>query len=89
VTVDVKATSESNVSGNVRYYSSITTPFTNFNIPVTVALFSCKIIIHGFPFHQLITTITVHELGTPGLKGILCIPFPYQKSAKVYVPFFF
>lgn len=31
---------------------------------------------------NLITTITVHELGTPGLKGILCIPFPYQKSAK-------
>ncbi|KAL5662591.1 hypothetical protein ACJX0J_029716, partial [Zea mays] len=42
VTVDVKATSESNV----------------------------------------ITTITVHELGTPGLKAILCVPFPYQKSAK-------
>jgi hypothetical protein len=88
VTVDVKATSESNVSGNVCYYSSITTPFTNFNLPVTVALFSCKII-HGFPFHQLITTITVHELGTPGLKGILCIPFPYQKSAKVIYSFLF
>ncbi|CAN6336970.1 unnamed protein product [Urochloa humidicola] len=28
------------------------------------------------------TTFTVHELGTPGLKAILCIPFPYQKSAK-------
>ncbi|KAJ1263825.1 hypothetical protein BS78_09G216400 [Paspalum vaginatum] len=42
VTVDVKATSESNV----------------------------------------ITTFTVHELGTPGLKAILCIPFPFQKSAK-------
>ncbi|KAL5230051.1 hypothetical protein ABZP36_028827 [Zizania latifolia] len=31
---------------------------------------------------NLITTFTIHELGTPGLKGILCIPFPYQKSAK-------
>jgi hypothetical protein len=42
VTVDVKATSESNVSGNVCYYLSITTPFTNFNLPVTVALFLVK-----------------------------------------------
>ncbi|KAK3138156.1 hypothetical protein QOZ80_5AG0365250 [Eleusine coracana subsp. coracana] len=42
VTVDVKATSDSNVT----------------------------------------TTFTVQDLGTPGLKAILCIPFPYQKSAK-------
>ncbi|XP_062231994.1 mitochondrial outer membrane protein porin 2-like [Phragmites australis] len=31
---------------------------------------------------NVITTFTIHELGTPGLKAILCIPFPYQKSAK-------
>ncbi|KAG8086203.1 hypothetical protein GUJ93_ZPchr0010g8915 [Zizania palustris] len=31
---------------------------------------------------NLITTFTIHELGTPGLKGIFCIPFPYQNSAK-------
>jgi voltage-dependent anion channel protein 2 len=56
------------------------------SVPVTIALFSCKIN-HSFVFHQVITTITVHELGTPGLKAILCVPFPYQKSAKVYIPF--
>nr|CAB3464609.1 unnamed protein product [Digitaria exilis] len=28
------------------------------------------------------TTFTIHDLGTPGLKAIVCIPFPYQKSAK-------
>nr|ACG47097.1 outer mitochondrial membrane protein porin [Zea mays] len=31
---------------------------------------------------KVTTTITVHELATPGLKAFLCIPFPYKKSAK-------
>ncbi|XP_020397777.1 outer mitochondrial membrane protein porin isoform X2 [Zea mays] len=31
---------------------------------------------------EVTTTITVHELATPGLKAFLCIPFPYKKSAK-------
>uniref|UniRef100_A0A0E0HHC3 Uncharacterized protein n=1 Tax=Oryza nivara TaxID=4536 RepID=A0A0E0HHC3_ORYNI len=29
----------------------------------------------------------LHDLGTPGLKGILSIPFPYQKSAKAEVQY--
>uniref|UniRef100_A0A0D9WJ34 Uncharacterized protein n=1 Tax=Leersia perrieri TaxID=77586 RepID=A0A0D9WJ34_9ORYZ len=35
---------------------------------------------------DLITTFTVHDL-TPGMKGILSIPFPYQKSAKAEVQY--
>jgi len=34
----------------------------------------------SFPFYQVVTTITVPELYTPGLKGVLSLPFPYQKS---------
>uniref|UniRef100_A0A0E0L521 Uncharacterized protein n=1 Tax=Oryza punctata TaxID=4537 RepID=A0A0E0L521_ORYPU len=36
---------------------------------------------------DLMTTITVHDLGTPGMKGILSIPFPYLKSAKAEVQY--
>ncbi|XP_006655528.1 mitochondrial outer membrane protein porin 2 [Oryza brachyantha] len=35
----------------------------------------------------LMTTFTVHDLCMPGTKGILSIPFPYQKSAKAEVQY--
>ncbi|KAL6620594.1 hypothetical protein ACP70R_035733 [Stipagrostis hirtigluma subsp. patula] len=54
-------------------FSEIQSQLKNKNLTVDVKATSDS---------NVITTFTIHELGIPGLKAILCVPFPYQKSAK-------
>lgn len=37
-----------------------------------------------FFFFQLLATVTTENLGAPGLKKIVTIPFPYQTAGKVH-----
>ncbi|KAL6851662.1 hypothetical protein ACP4OV_020226 [Aristida adscensionis] len=54
-------------------FSEIQSQLKNKNLTVDVKATSDS---------NVITTFTIHELCTPGLKAILCVPLPYQKIAK-------
>ncbi|AQK96322.1 porin1 [Zea mays] len=67
LTVDVKANSESDVS----------------ILESEDTLFFRLMISFGFHIFQLLTTITVDEFGTPGLKSIINLVVPDQRSGKL------